>query len=149
MSTDTQIDYEAVLADLKERRAKLDVAIAGIEAMLGSSIGDAMASEARAIVPRDISDDTFLGMGIGDAARKFLTMMKRPQTTPQIADALKRGGIHSTAKHFSTTVYTSLSRQEDVLRLGDKWSLKEWHPNARSQKPKAVEADGSASETIS
>ncbi len=34
MSTD-QIDYEAVLADLRAKRDKLDAAIAGIETMLG------------------------------------------------------------------------------------------------------------------
>jgi hypothetical protein len=134
MATEGRVDYESVLADLRARRDQLDAAISAIEAMLGISTDDTIASVARVMESKEIKDDTFLGMSVPAATRKYLLMMKRPQSTQEIADALRRGGIHSTAKHFSTTIYTALSRQEDVVRLGKKWSMKEWHPGIRTKK---------------
>lgn len=74
-------------------------------------------------------------------------MMKRPQTTSQIADALRKGGIHSTAKSFVTTVYTTLSRQGDMARVGDKWTLREWHPSLRGVKAKPQATSDADTET--
>jgi hypothetical protein len=135
------IDYEAVLADLRARRERLDALIEGVELLVASGgLGAIEGGPARGTGPREVADDSFLGMNIPAAARKYLQMMKRPQATSDIAAALRRGGVHSGAKDFNTTVYTALSRQKDVVRVGTKWSLREWHPNLRSR-PKGETGD--------
>lgn len=86
------INYDSVLADLRAKREKLDAAIAGIELMLGLSSPSAATSPNTPIQAQEVESDSFFGMSIPDAARKFLGMRKKPQTTQEIADALNRGG---------------------------------------------------------
>jgi hypothetical protein len=133
---DGTINYEEVLADLREKRSGLDAAIAAIEKMLGlaceTSVGGSKAVETA------VSEDSFLGMSTPLAAERYLRLAKKPKTTAEIAEALQNGGIHSTSENFVNTVYTALSRNDKVIRLGrGRWSLREWHPGARVEKKPA------------
>lgn len=75
MTTDN-IDYGAVLADLKERRAKLDTAIEAIETMMGGvAVGTA-----RSTTDANIRPDSFFQMSALEAAIKYLGMVKKPQS---------------------------------------------------------------------
>jgi len=129
---DENINYEAVLADLRAKRERLDAAISGIEAMLGLG-GLEAPSEATASLGTQVNEDSFLGMSMPAAVEKYLRIVKKPQTTPQIAAGLKSGGIVSEADNFTNAVYTALKRRDpEIVRVGKKWMLKEWRPGARS-----------------
>lgn len=147
MSTET-IDYAAVLADLEAKREALDAAIVAIRLMPGlgpfpASIAPgaglgAAGPSAAAMEAADIPQGAFLGLSISDAARKYLDAVKKKQSTKQIADALIRGGVHSTSGNFTTIVYSVLGRQSDIVRVGGDWGLAIWYPvmSRSAEKPK-------------
>lgn len=133
------VDYEAVLADLRAKRDKLDAAIAGIETMLGISgngSGSAGAKPNGDELPDSVEHDTFWRMSVPDATRKFLAMKKRPQSTKEIAAALEKGGVLHSSKDFPNTVGTVLTRIDqrggDIVKLErGKFGLAEWYPNSK------------------
>jgi hypothetical protein len=158
MSTDsTGIDYAAVLADLETKRTQLDAAIAGIRTMLGmpaGAAGPAAASVNSNGGSTEIEADTFFSLSIPDATKKFLGMRKKPATTPEIGDALKRGGqTHAGSESFGNTLGSVLARVYSngggIVRVGrGMWGLAEWYPN-KPRKPstkaqKGESQDGSA-----
>lgn len=148
------IDYNAVLADLEAKRGQIDAAIAVIRAMIGSGgMGDGGAlgsiaedssnangtpiTPVRQVPPAggiaSIQSDSFFGMSSSEAVRKFLMMMKRPQTPKVIADALRQGGqVHAVdEKTAYQNAYTALRRGKNVFvqtRTGE-WGLVEWYGN--------------------
>ncbi|HYC54184.1 MAG TPA: hypothetical protein VEL28_04525 [Candidatus Binatia bacterium] len=147
------IDYHAVLADLEEKRARLDAAIAAIK-MIASGVAGAApegspngtATTGR-ISPTSIPEDAFFGMSGADAVAKLLGIMKKPQSTPQICEALKAGGYTTASRNFTTTVHTAIKRQEPerFVRVGKTWGLAEWYPGARkAAKGKAAGATTAA-----
>ncbi len=141
-----RIDYDAVLADLLARRAAIDHAIEGIRQILG--IGGEIDPEslnqgkpkppAKGGAATDIPSDAFFAMGIADAAKKYLGMMKQPCGLKEIVGALERGGLTHQSDNLYSTAFTALARREkspgDFVRVKRKWALSEWY---KSQ-PKAT-----------
>jgi len=143
------VDYNRVLADLRERRDKLNAAIAAIEEMsLGTggldSGGDsdtAAGDESPIQMPQRIStarygllSDSFFQMSAADAAKKYLRIVKRPAGTKEICDALTRGGYLTNAKNFYSNLYTTLLRTPDVIKVKKEWGLAEWYPGKRMER---------------
>ena len=137
------IDYASVLADLIARRDDLNKVIAVIEPMVGK------------LAPRDatqfggtaeqVRDDSFFGMGIADAAKKLLSMKKKPLNTQEITDLLKRGGMIGSG-NFSGSVGVALHRVNkndgDIVSIGrGKWGLSEWYPGKRKNKKNDTEEE--------
>jgi hypothetical protein len=136
-----QIDYSAVLEDLKKRRDQLDAAIAVITQLQGSGAiaFDAVASSAAVQGPVDqpIETGTFFNLSTPDAIRKYLGMTKRPRKARDITKALQDGGIRTVSSNFYTVVLTTLKRGKDFMQLPSKeWGLAEWYPG-RLPKPRA------------
>jgi len=132
-----------VLAELEADRAAIDAAITVIKRKMSGPVDVASLAElgslragnrALAVISADIASDEFFGLSIKEAARKYLTMMKRKQSTKNIAAVLERGGLQHASKNFTTTVYSVLVRQSEFVRVGGDWSLAEWYPG-RSKKP--------------
>jgi len=149
------IDYTNVLADLKARRVQLDTAIAAIEQLAGvplSGTASATASGTASLTvgEEQVKDDSFFGLSIPDAARKFLGMRKRPASTPDIADALKRGGLTTLKPEtFANTVGSVLNRigknEGSIVKVGrGKWGLAEWYPGRRKGKKQNDEGEESS-----
>jgi hypothetical protein len=142
------VDIDAVIADLEAKRATIDNAIQALRTLYGadgaivSAVIGGAAAPIRGIEPERIPVDAFFGMrSIGDAARKYLSLVKRKQTTKQIVDALEKGGFPHQSKNFFNTVYTTLQRDErreggEVIRIGPEWALAAWFPS-HARKPKA------------
>ena len=139
-----EIDYNAVLADMEAKRAALDSAIIGIRQWLslgGSSEDSQGASsvffEKKPETP-ELKFDTFFGLSIPDAIRKFLGMMKRPQSVSDITKALHTGGLTTTSKNLLTTVGSTLSRLKqvdgDLVSVQGKWALRQWYTGMRDEK---------------
>jgi len=82
---------------------------------------------------------------VPNATKKFLEFCKKPQTTAQIAEALKKHGITTSSKKFNNTVNTVLYRISNesggafVRVHGKEWGLATWYPAMKkSKKPKAT-----------
>ncbi len=130
-------DIQSAIAKLEAKRNGLNIAIAELRALAG--LPPESDSEAQTVTPPQalpltvgdntgVRSDAFFGHKIPSAARKYLEMMKRPQTTRKIADALEKGGILHQSKNFTATVHTSMSRDSKVVRVGDGWGLAAWYP---------------------
>lgn len=151
--TPAGVDYAAVLADLEARKAQIDQAIAVIKAIMGmpAALAPSAVANGSATGPAagpEIAPDTFFGMSIPEAAKKFLAMRKRVCTTPEIVEALTRGGqVNAASDRFSNTVGSVLGRAHDndagIVRIGrGTWGLAEWYPN----KPRKTKAQATSSE---
>ena len=134
------IDYEAVLLDLEAKRAAIEAAIAAVRLAVSTGAQVAMGSSAtgatRPIDPTSIPGDAFFGLSIGEAAKKYLTIVKRKQSVREIADALDRGGLPHSSSNFVATVGTMLNRaargDQDLVRIGrGEWGLAGWYGNRR------------------
>ena len=141
------IDYEAVLEDLRAKRDELNAAIAAIERLSrsGSASPNPSANEegdsgaplagggeepALATESKTLREDIFFGLSATEAAKKYLTIVKRPVLTQDLVAALKKGGFLTNAKNFYSNLYTSLKRSDEFTNLGKgKWGLAEWYPN--------------------
>src|SRR5664279_920976 len=118
------IDYRAVLADLLEKRANLDKAIAGVEALLGTpSAGGGWTSDPAAMGglggPGASANTTgaLLGLSITDAAQKVLATQRRPLRNPEIEDLFKAGGLVLNSKDWANTIGAVLTRRS--TEVGD------------------------------
>jgi len=158
------IDYEAVLADLQAKRATIDLAISAVTQLVqaGAQVavgGAALAGAGKPVDPGSIPDDAFFGLSIGEAAKKYLLMVKRKQSVKEIADALDRGGLPHTSSNFVNTVGTMINRaaanDPELVRVGrGEWGLAAWYGNRRpkpeapkkAKRPKRPERKASASE---
>src|SRR5688572_25617181 len=113
------VDYEMFLADLETKRALfntwVDSAIQNVRQVLAAvnaippQLG-AMATQAppngAGMGPLTLSPDAFFGLGIGDAAVKYLQLVKRQQSTREIAEALTAANYPHTSRNFVNTVNT-------------------------------------------
>ena len=141
------IDYNAVLADLMAKRTQIDAAIEVIRSLIGSSAiadsgnGDSTSLPTQRELPPSqgtpssgvpIQSDTFFGLTTAAAVRKYLSLVKRPQTPTAIAEAIHRGGqVHAADLESAfKNVYTALSRSKDFVKTRNKeWGLAEWYAN--------------------
>jgi hypothetical protein len=128
------VDYQAVLADLKARRTRLDDLIAGIEAVVGGSaeavgVGESVSVKLGVGPMPSIHPDTFFGLGIGEAAKKYLKMVRRAQHTAAIADALGKGGLKRPDVNVLSSILVRAAKGREVTKVGKgMWGLAEWYP---------------------
>jgi hypothetical protein len=148
------VDYNAVLADLEARRGQIDAAIAVIRALIGSGAtapieagagsladpgeGFVTISGPRGASATGIPSDAFFRLSTASAIRKYLGMMKRPQTARAIADAMIAGGqVHATTPEIAyRNVHTALTRGKDkeFVRTRNKdWGLVEWYGASKAK----------------
>lgn len=141
MATETGIDYQAVLADLEARIAKLQAAADSIRDIIAAG-GAGPVSGGSGPTGGGIKPDTFLKLSIPDATKKLLEMTRAKQSTQEVMDALVKGGLPP-SKY--STVYSILSRREaqvgDIINMKGDWALAEWYPNHR-RKTKAPKDNG-------
>src|ERR1039458_9732716 len=133
--SDQPINYEAVLADLKSRRAQLDSAIAAIEGITGQ-IGTSPAGGpgGGVYVGGAPAHDAFIGMSIPEAAKKHLTAVRKKLSTQELMTAMEAGGLPPSKYN---TVYAILRRREnqvgDIINMKGDWALQAWYPNHRKK----------------
>jgi hypothetical protein len=131
------INYEAVLADIEERIAKLQATAEGIREIM-SIAGSSPSGGPGGKIPHD----AFLKMTIPDATKKYLTMARQKKDTQTIMDALESGGL---PRSQYQTVYAVLRRREkqvgDIINMNGDWALSEWYPNYRKWKSEDAPPD--------
>lgn len=142
MEGEQQFAIEPVIADLEAKKALIENTIQTLKALyaaggetplsviLGAQVtGGSLTTDRPAIEPEKISNSAFFGMrSVGEAAKKFLNLVKRKQTTKQIVDALERGGFPHQSKYLYGTVYNALQRDGEIIRIGSEWAIGSWYP---------------------
>lgn len=134
MEVSSQVDYEAVLADLLAKRSALDAAIEGIRRISGLAIAEQVSVDSAEPTTGSkktstLQSDSFFNMSIGDAVHQYLEGVKRPQTLKAIGEALERGGLVHQSTNFSATIHTALSRRtKDFIKpKRGQWGLRKWY----------------------
>jgi len=143
--------YDAVLADLRAQRDKIDQTIAVLTSLRGGASGPvagASSLPAGGETPVVETAGMFLGMSITDATKKLLALRKRTMGNADIARELQAGGLAMNSKDPINTVGSVLTRRfhevGDVVKVGRGiWGLKEWYPS-RTFKPSS-KSNGNAS----
>jgi hypothetical protein len=136
--------YDAVIADLEAKRDQMTAMIENLKQMRGlaNSVVVAGVSVHPAVgTSATLSHDAFFGMSLPDAARKYLSIVKKTVPHPQFCDALLDGGFKTSATNFREVVRSALSRHPDFVKVNGQWGLSEWY-GKRGKKTKS--ADSSA-----
>lgn len=140
--SETPINYEAVLADIDARIAKLQATREGILDLLAATGTTPIGSPSG-----KIAHDAFLQMSIPDATKKYLSMTRQKKDTQSIIDALEQGGLPRSAYN---TVYAVLRRREkqigDIINMKGDWALAEWFPNYKKKASPEASEEESASD---
>lgn len=133
--------YDAVLADLRAQKERIDTTIALLESLrTGGASAPVARSSAAQPQPKETGKDmgpgAFLGMNIPDATKKLLEMNRRPMQTTEIVRELERGGLMLTSIDKVNTVGSTLLRRfytlGDIVRVNrGVWGLQEWYPGRK------------------
>jgi hypothetical protein len=140
-----QIDYAAILADLEAKRNVLDATIQTIRmalaaGTLGQTIDMDLGVPPSPFSPsfgssfsNEVPAGAFLGKSIPDAAKLYLEIVKKKQTSREIAEALQKGGMESHSRNFPQMVHSVLDRARKtgsvIVKLDrSHWGLGEWYP---------------------
>ena len=130
---DARMDaYRMVLKDLQKRKTAIEAAMASITSLMGEN-------ETTSCIPavppkrqesRRVESGAFADLTLTEAARQHLDVMKQPQSTAEIAEALKRGGYPTEARNFRSTVRSVLDRHAktvgNIVKVQKNWELAEW-----------------------
>ena len=140
MSTEP-VDYMAILADLEAKKAALEHTIASFRqalsiGALGLNLTDASVGMQDAVghsfSTGEVPDGAFLGKSIPEAAKLYLEIIKKKQTTREIAEALQKGGMESTSKkNWFPIVHAAIVRAYKaggIVKVGNQWGLPGWYP---------------------
>lgn len=134
------IDYAAILADLEAKKGSLEVAIASVRAAIAagslgqSGDGATFAPGFSSALGGEVPAGAFLGKSIPDAAKLYLEIVKKKQTSKEIADALLKGGMETASKTFPAIVHAILDRARKaknpaIVKLDrSHWGLTGWYP---------------------
>lgn len=140
------LDYAAILADLEAKRGALDNTIAALRnAIVHGTLGEIgeIPASANGIVGTTYSSlsasggevpaGAFLGKSIPDATKLYLEIVKKKQTSAEIAEALRKGGMETNSKNFPQMVHSVLDRaskaDSGIVKLDrSHWGLVTWYP---------------------
>lgn len=142
MTPETTGPFDAAIAELESRIRAMQITLETLKQLRAQSDG---AGPSSASVPRsveaEVQHDSFFGMTIADAAKKYLSMVKRTQSTGEIAVALESGGLKHASKDFQQTLRATLGQKGELfLRVNGDWGLNEWYPGKgrgkKTEKPR-------------
>jgi hypothetical protein len=103
-----------------------------------------------AYIAASIPHDAFFGMTIPDAARKYLTWggSRKTKSNADLCDGLLAGGFQTSAANFAESVRSTLSRNNDFVKIQGQWGMREWYGDRAARRPrKPVTADEQQPET--
>lgn len=66
----------------------------------------------------------YAGLGITEAAKRWLLEVGAERTTNEIAEAILARGLITKSKNFIPAVYATLRNSKEFVRKADKWDLK-------------------------
>jgi len=91
----------------------------------------------------EIAHDAFFQMSIPDAAKKYLSIIKRTDSINGIGEALLKGGLKTSSKNFAENVRTIIGRDDRFVKVNSEWGLSDWYPAMkRDQKQRRSDKRG-------
>ena len=130
---DARMDaYRMVLKDLEKRKMAIEAAIAGITSLMGENDTTSCmpAPPSTGQEPCHVKSGAFADLTLTEAAQQYLEMVKEPQSTAEIAEALERGGYPTKSRNFRNTVRSVLDRHAktvgEIVKVQKNWGLAEW-----------------------
>lgn len=139
---------EAALQQLLQERAELDMTIAALQKRVGKPVASAGTTvQSNPAIPssRPMSEapvyrGDFFNLSITEAVQKLLRRVGRQLKTPEILGALLQAEFRIKSKTPRATVYTSLRRSRDFVKVApDTWDLSERHPEAAQMKEQELQ----------
>ena len=133
---DARLDaYRMVLKDLEKRKMAIEAAIAGIISLMGESEttlqGCMPVAPSKGKEPCHVESGSFADLTLTEATQRYLGMVKEPQSTAEIAEALERGGYPTKSSNFRNTVRSVLDRHAktvgEIVKVQKNWGLAEWY----------------------
>ena len=133
------VEYKAVLADLEAKRANLDHAIAAIKALISDGTASIPVPSLNGAggapqqqgppSPPGIELDTFYGLNIVGATKKYLGMVRKAQSTETIAEALRSGGVVAKTESVAAVLQRAAKAGDPDLRRPrpGMWGLSAWY----------------------
>ena len=137
--------YDAVIADLETKCLQISGVIEALKQLrtMGvPAIPSLTQVPVRNASGSEIPHDAFFQMTIPDAAKKYLTLVKRTKPMADIIEALMRGGLKSSSKNVTNTIRSILSREGSFVRVNGEWGLAEWYPAIRRDSRKTKVQSG-------
>ncbi len=133
---DARLDaYRMVLEDLEKRKMAIEAAIGSIASLMGESEPTLDAcmpvAPSKSKEPCHVESGSFADLTLTEATRRYLGMVKEPQSTAEIAEALERGGYPTKSRNFRNTVRSVLDRHSktvgEIVKVQKNWGLAEWY----------------------
>lgn len=139
MSAGTPLDiYEPVIWALKAQIEEWQKMVERLEWMRanGTVGGAPVLATAQPAVSKNggpvFSNDSFFGLTIAEAAKKYLGAIKKTASVRAISDALIAGGLKSAAKNPVENVRSTLSRMPAFVLINGEFGLAEWYPGRKA-----------------
>jgi hypothetical protein len=132
----TELSMLEYLAKLEAEYAMLGQTIERIRKDLGVTSAPEVntplpgGGAAAPIVSGMVRSDEFFQMSMPEAIKRYLAIMKQPQTPKTIEVALRDGGFITTATKIYAKVSTAirrLSASGDIVNVGKGWGLADWY----------------------
>ena len=136
--------YEAVIADLESKIAAMQATIENLRNLRGMIGAVTASTPAKTGGAPTFAHDAFFQMTASDAAKKFLSALKKTAPANVIADALTAGGWKSASKNVTENIRTILSRNDDFVKINGEFGLAEWYPGRKAATKKRVGGPESA-----
>jgi hypothetical protein len=139
--------YRAILQEIDAQIAALSPLIEEkkrIEQLLGESTGEGISLDGLQIpktgapVQKHVESDSFFGMTIIDAAKKYIRMTGKKQGIPAITTALLAGGIKGEQADLAQAISSGLAREAkkigDVVKVSrGEYGLYEFYPGLKQK----------------
>lgn len=142
MSDGTQVNiYEAVIADLEKKIAAMQSVIENLRSIASPTFMGAQGSSLPQGGATAFGHDAFFGMTVADAAKKYLSAIKKTASVATISDALVAGGWKTSAKNIPENVRALLSRAPEFVRINGEFGLAEWYPGRKTRTKRTAGVD--------
>lgn len=123
--------YDAAIEDLKSKRDAIDSMIAQLEQLKVLTVSASGITLPSTVIQAtgEITEDSFFGLNINEASKKYLSMVKTPRATKEIYHALVKGGLQLTEKSLYVILNRDARDGKNFVKVNKKWGLPEWYKN--------------------
>lgn len=122
----------ASIALMQAQIAKLQSAIETLEGVRPLIATSAVPGFIRNGADVSFSHDTFFGMKAADAAKLYLSKVKKTTPPKAIADALIEGGWKTSSQNPAENIRTILNRNSAFVVIKGEFGLAEWYPGRKA-----------------
>ena len=126
-----QVNYSALLSELKRKESELLHELAGVRAAIAGISKARTVTDPSNWISGSGDEAPYRNLSIKRASIEVLRLQGKPLGNTEIAKALAAGGYRSTSEQFHRTVFNVLktaSKKEtsEIVKIDGGWALREW-----------------------